>query len=89
MLRVDVTGLVLTLTPALWDGQISGEEVNGCMGAPRDWWGEVAGAEPALTLALKGKELSRGSHGEPEVGEAGKLLEDGLCERDAEQGRRW
>jgi len=46
--------------------------VNGYIDDACDKWGDVVAGEPALTLALYCKELSRGSLGEVEVGEGGK-----------------
>lgn len=59
---------------------MSGEELNGCMGAvhwvPCAMCGEAAGAAPALTLAPKCRAFSCSSGGERDGGEAGK---EGAC----------
>jgi hypothetical protein len=82
---VGLTGLALTSAAALWGGQIS-EEVNDCMDVPCGMCGEVTGVEPALKLAPKRKELSRGLLDEPEDGEVGKghLYERKQCKQNAD-----
>ena len=64
---------------------MSGEEVNGGMGAVPwtvcEMWGEGAEGGPALTLAPKCRAFSCWSRGERVVGEVGK---GGLLKRKSE-----